>query len=62
MKNKSHIKFCVTFSIMGEDREFKHDYRNFEQEGKALEFYNEILENENLSTANFCKILGTTEC
>ena len=41
--------------------EFEDKFRNFENEVEALTFYKEILNLENLYTANFCKVIQTTE-
>lgn len=60
-QNKSHIKYCVAYTLFNRDKVQVDYFSNFENENDAKTFYKELLENENLYTANFCEVIETTE-
>ena len=67
-ENQLDRKYACRFDValvLKNDNNFSIEYIEnafTKPEEEFDNYYNEILENENLSTANFCKILGTTEC
>ena len=70
MKNESHIKFCVAYTLRSDinlckfkrlkNNEDKDFFNNFEDKEDALKFYEELLINPLLYTANFCEVIETT--
>jgi hypothetical protein len=60
-KGVGNIEFEKISSYIRTLPETKDEYRNFENEIDAQNFYNKILKHEDLYTANFCKIIKTTE-
>lgn len=58
--NKSHIKFCVTYTMRKFNGNLEDKFENFEEEEPALHRYEELLSDEKLYTANFCKVIETT--
>ncbi len=64
-ENKSHIKFCVAYAIANlsnpSDGGMTNKFSSFDDEGDAKAFYDIIKKHERLYTANFCKVIETTE-
>jgi hypothetical protein len=59
-KNTFHIKYCVAYVIERRDKDLTDYFQNFEDREKALSFYESLLLNSALYTANFCEVIETT--
>jgi len=60
MANKSHIKFCVAYTMRTLDDRLEDKFENFEEKELALRRYEQLLCEERLYTANFCEVIETT--
>lgn len=58
--NRSHIKYCVSYSISLNCETTESDFRNFENKEDALSFYESLLILPELYTANFAEVIETT--
>lgn len=58
--NRSHIKYCVSYSISLNSETTESDFRNFEDKEDALSFYESLLILPELYTANFAEVIETT--
>lgn len=58
--NKSHIKFCVAYTMHTLDGRLESNFENFEDKEIALQRYEKLLCDERLYMASFCEVIETT--
>ncbi len=56
----SHIKYCVAYTETKKDGKHIDSFKNFETKKEALDFYNEVLQKDDLYTANLCEVIDST--